>query len=392
MIAENLKIKTDWLSSPPVVQVVEALGFENVKFVGGAVRDSIAGRPVADIDAATIHQPVDVIRILKSKNIKVIPTGLDHGTVTAVIQQQHVEITTLRIDVETDGRHAEVAYTDSWLEDAKRRDFTMNAIYCDGEGNIYDPFGGIKDIEDGRVRFIGEADARIKEDALRIMRFFRFTARYSKGEIDQNGMNACKNLLSMLEHLSVERVRDELLKLMAWKTPEQVIHWMHEVGIFELLFGDKWSLNPIVKYLQQESKYCAEISSLHRFFFLTSMQSAVDTARKFKLSNVEKKVLARLENACGNASFSTEVNIRKSVYCYGASAVIAAVLYKSAEQYSDVCAVCEKWLVPVFPVQGRDLIDQGVEVGPLLGAKLKELENTWVSSDFKLLKEELLKL
>ncbi|MCG8506772.1 MAG: CCA tRNA nucleotidyltransferase, partial [Sphingomonadales bacterium] len=209
------RLEAPWLADAAVTRVVAALGANNCRFVGGAVRNTLLGEPVTDIDIATRLEPDAVIARLEAAEIKAVPTGLKHGTVTAVAEGHAIEVTTLRHDVETDGRHAKVAFTDDWQADAARRDFTFNALYAAPDGTLYDYFGGLDDLKAGHVRFIGDAEARITEDALRILRFFRFHAHYGAGGMDAAGLDACAALAGRLDILSVERVRDELLKLLA---------------------------------------------------------------------------------------------------------------------------------------------------------------------------------
>ena len=212
----------DWMQSPAVEAVIAALeaGGGEVRFVGGCVRDMLAERPIKDIDLATPMAPETVMQKLEAAGLKVVPTGLKHGTVTAVSQGRPFEVTTLREDVETDGRHALVAFTDSWEADAARRDLTMNALSLSPAGDLYDPFGGREDLAAGRVRFVGAARIRIAEDYLRLLRFFRFHAYYGRGEPDPEGLAAAEALAPGLTRLSAERVRDELVALAGGAGPE----------------------------------------------------------------------------------------------------------------------------------------------------------------------------
>jgi poly(A) polymerase len=222
-----------WMTAPETVAVMAALSAAGgeARFVGGCVRDALVGRKVRDVDIATHEPPERVLNLLARAGIKAIPTGIKHGTVTAVIGARHFEITTLRRDVETYGRHAKVEYTDDWQADAARRDFTMNALFCGADGSIYDPFGGAADLRAQRVRFVGDPEARIREDVLRLLRFFRFHAHYGKPPPDAAALAACRSLAHLLPTLSGERICAETLKLLSAPEPADVIDLMGEAGV-----------------------------------------------------------------------------------------------------------------------------------------------------------------
>src|SRR5665213_1315156 len=220
-----------WMSEAATRAVMAALGDGNARFVGGCVRDALLGRPVLDIDIATKLPPDEVTRRLEAAGIRAVPTGLAHGTVTAVLKPRHFEITTLRRDVETFGRHARVAFTDDWAEDAGRRDFTMNALYLGADGAVFDPIGGLADLRTGYVRFVGDAGRRIDEDVLRLLRFYRFYAHYGKGEADEAARDAARERAPLLPSLSAERVAAEMLKLLAAPDPLPVLALMREDGV-----------------------------------------------------------------------------------------------------------------------------------------------------------------
>ncbi|HKO06151.1 MAG TPA: CCA tRNA nucleotidyltransferase, partial [Alphaproteobacteria bacterium] len=222
-----------WMTAPATERVLAALGAKGaeVRFVGGCVRDAILGRPVKDIDIATHDPPEAVIALLEAAGIKVVPTGVAHGTVTAVVGPDHFEITTLRRDVETYGRRAKVAFTGDWAADAARRDLTINALFAAPDGTLYDPFGGLEDLRQGRIRFVGDARTRIREDVLRLLRFFRFFAHYGKPPPDAEALAACRELAPLLPTLSGERVAAETLKLLAAPEPASVVALMIEAGI-----------------------------------------------------------------------------------------------------------------------------------------------------------------
>ena len=383
--------QAEWLAAPFTKAVVAALGAENIKFVGGAVRDTLLGLGVADIDAATPLKPAETMALLNAANIKVIPTGLKHGTVTAVQGRQTIEITTLRIDTETDGRHAEVAFTTDWFEDAKRRDFTFNALYAGPDGDLFDPFEGVADLKAGVVRFIGNASDRIEEDALRILRFYRFFGKYGQGVPNAEAVAACSEKRKMLTRLSVERVRDELMKIMAQTNPEEVITLMERCGALQEIFGANYSSEKIMAFIANEIQLNAPVNLFVRLYLLGQPSlDAVAAARKFKLSNEERRFLVRFEKLQSGPHPKTEKEIHKVVYVYGADAVRACAVGWDAERYRLTVEVCDSWAVPQLPVQGSDLLGMGWDAGPKVGKCLKDLENHWVESDFLLSKTQLL--
>ena len=383
------KIKAGWLESDIVVKVVEALGAESLRFVGGVVRDTLLGLDIDDIDAATPHKPERTIELLKAAGIKVIPTGLQHGTVTAVLGERHIEITTLRVDVETDGRHAEVVFTDSWLEDAKRRDFTFNAMYLTPSGAFFDPFEGMKDLKAGRVKFIGDAAERIKEDALRIMRLFRFHAHFGKTALEPVALEACQKLAPMLQSLSVERIRAELSKLLKATDPMPALSAMAGAGVFIALGQGKTELSKLKELIENEHALKAGIDPLLRLYQLFQSQSgARDIAIWLKLSRQNKLFIQSLERALNGDLPQSEASMRRYIYHHGVEASKAAALCLKQQR---LFLYCDEWQVPSFPLQGRDLMARGMLAGPAVGEALKVLESEWVGSDFSLTKQMLLK-
>lgn len=380
-------IQADWLNRPSVKRVVEALGADTIRFVGGAVRDTLCDRPVADLDAATTHPPIKVMLLLETADIKVIPTGLKHGTITAIADSDPIEITTLRVDTETDGRHAQVQFTDNWLEDAKRRDFTFNAMYLSADGLLFDPFDGKADLKAGRVRFIGKASARIEEDALRILRYFRFLARYGKMP-DTETAKVLHTKRHMLSRLSAERIRDELYKIFACEQLELPLKTMEELGILTEIFGTGCSVPDMLGFAKRESRSC---NLLARLYFLThSVLQPAELASRLKLSNAEKSRLRRFKAVEEELTLEDPVLVRKLIYKHGREAVLVHLCSMAAA--SDLMLMAEAWDTPEFPVKGKDLVERGVTAGPLMGRALKELEQKWVESNFELPKETLLEL
>ena len=390
LIASPKGWQPDWLTSEFSLALIDALGSDNMCFVGGAVRDSLLGISATDVDIATPHTPEAVQRLLGKASIKTIPTGLQHGTITAVYGGATCEITTLRRDVATDGRRAVVEFTDSWQADALRRDFTINALYVTSNGMIYDPVKGLDDLRDKVVRFIGDAEKRIEEDALRILRFYRFTGLFAS-QIDENGHVACRKCREMLDGLSVERTRDELLKILRLTNLASSITHMKEAGILNRIYGDGWLSAPIEVYCINETRLKAPIDPLVRLYVLSSdLLSAVEIAEKFKLSNLDRRFLLTLERACQHSHLETEKDIRRSLYIYGKPATLAAAIVRSNTIYDTVSQVSHDWPIPEFPLKGRDLIALGATAGPELGETLTRLEENWIESDFSLTKDQLL--
>jgi poly(A) polymerase len=352
-------------------------------FVGGVVRNMVLGVPVGDVDMATRHTPDEVMLRLTQDNITVIPTGLDHGTVTAVIDKRPYEITTLRRDVTTDGRRADVAFTQSWAQDSARRDFTMNALYADMQGRIYDPTDqGISDIKNYRVRFVGSARARVAEDYLRILRYFRFHLFYGRGELDADALEACREGAKNVMSLSRERIAQEFKKILAHPQPLMVLSQMFDLGVLSDL---------------PDSVYDARIMSLYhgddvilRLFILGAMKDR-DLSRWLMLSGADKKSLSLLTKAYDfvRSQEMTGGSVRETMYRFGREAARRACLAVSLErgQTAPEAAlqdILTAWVIPVFPIRGDDLIRAGMKPGPEMGNRLKDLEEKWIANGFKL--------
>lgn len=384
-----------WAKSRSVNRLVSALGRENVRFVGGAVRDSLLKRALKEIDLATTLPPPEVMARLQKAGIRAVPTGIAHGTVTAVFKDRALEVTTLRHDVKTFGRHAEVAFHADWEADASRRDFTINALFLSLDGRVHDYFGGLNDLKRGKVRFIGDPKSRIGEDALRILRFFRFHAWYGKGSLDTIGYAACEANLHLLDILSAERVRDELLKLLASPNPVPVAMAMGKIGVFKRLFAP----GPIdfagLKGLVAVETGLKEADSLRRLAVLFPMGAGHLAAlgRNLKLSN---RHLARLMNMKeGRLKMPlTDRELRKAIYFVGRDALKDQLILKAKPADAALLKKTLKKItnlkLPPFPVGGDDLKAFGIAPGPAMGDLLDLLEKRWVASDFKLAKRDLL--
>ncbi len=402
-----------WLAEPECRVLIRALGEENARFVGGAVRDALLGRPApADLDIATRLPPEEVIRRLAPHGFRLVPTGLAHGTVTAVGRTRRYEITTLRIDVETDGRHARVAFTDDWRVDAARRDFTINALFCTLDGRIHDYFGGLADLQAGRVRFIGDARRRIQEDALRILRFFRFHAWFGRGRPDPEGLAAAAEMADMLAVLSIERVRDELLKLLGAPDPHAALAAMAETAVLARVLprAEPARLDEIARLVVREPAFAALLEEAQEAFWrplrrlcvlapLTDGQWA-QTGRRLKLARRQIAALAALATPLATPLAAQDAaGLRRAIYRRGFPATVnraaieaVALSEKEAAALAARLAALADWSAPRFPVSGRDLMALGIPSGPKLGAALAELEERWLASDFRLDRAALLAL
>jgi len=412
-ITKKISLKAhSWLQAPPLVKLLNILNKEgiNARMVGGCVRDMLLGCKIIDIDIACSLPPEESQKRLENAGVKVVPTGLKHGTITAVINKRSFEITTLRRDEQTDGRHAKVAYTDDWLEDARRRDFTINALYLDADGGLYDPCGGLADIAARRVRFIGEADERIQEDALRILRFFRFSAQIGQNHMDPSGREACIKNRKLIEGLSGERLAQELLKILQTVNLLPIIKVMCEEGILEKIIPNHESLGHEFlghEFLQDLTGYVGLERSLGKSNILARLSCLLPktsdgiTSIKshLKLSNKQAKTLKNYTNHSLKISAAmTQKDIRRAIYHSDRDIFIVALLQswasnkldKDHENYRKILAYAENWPIAIFPVQGKNLMTSGLKSGPEIGRILHELEQEWVQSDFHLTREELL--
>jgi len=386
-------IQPDWLQARETAAVIAALGAEAARFVGGAVRDSLLARPVGDIDLATVLEPAEVMARLERAGLKAVPTGLDHGTVTAVAQGKPFQITTLRKDVETFGRHARVAFTEDWRADAARRDFTMNALYADADGRIYDYFGGVADARAGRVRFIGEPAQRIAEDALRILRFFRFHAHYGGDGLDPEGYAACREKRGLIDLLSIERLRDELLRLLEAPGPCGALAAMCEAGVLAHLLPETGELAHLRQLVALEQGLDRR-DRLRRLAALAPRRKNVldGLARRLRLSNDQRKRLAAMAGEAPDPQ--DPAALRAAAYRLGGQTAIDRLLLgatpASLETVREALALLESWTPPALPVSGRDLVRAGIPEGPELGRRLRALEERWIASDFTLSQDALL--
>lgn len=372
-----------WLERPGIRRLLAALQAEKgqTRLVGGAVRDWLLGHLAADIDIATRLKPTEVIRALEAADIRAVPTGLAHGTITAVTGQTPYEITTLRRDVESFGRHADVAFTQDWREDAARRDFTINALYADPlSGELFDWFGGLADLQAHRVRFIGEPLERIAEDHLRILRFFRFSARFAP-ELDAQGLAACTARANDLMALSRERIRDELLKLLALPSPAPTLTAMLANGILRPVLPeiDASRLPLLEKLILSEEAARVAGDGLRRLAALLpdDPKLAADVSARLKLSNAAK---GRLIHAARREAVPADP--RALAYSIGAEAALDRLLLTGDARAGHWAGQLSAYQRPRMPISGKDLIAMGLPPGPAVSRRLSEVEQRWVAAGF----------
>ena len=369
-----------WRRRRGLAAVLDALGADEglTRYVGGAVRDDLLGLPVNDIDLATKLRPDEVVERLKEARIKAVPTGIEHGTVTAVSDGQPFEITSLRRDVSTDGRRAIVEYTDDWSEDAARRDFTINALMADPKsGEIYDYFGGLADLAERRVRFIGDPLQRIAEDHLRILRFFRFHARFDRGEADHEGLQACAERANDLMALSRERIADELLKLLQVDNPAPTVRLMLDHAILKPVLPEIEEAAPdrLQQLVAAEKSAGIAVDPLRRLAALIPSDSllAERIAVRLKLSNKARK---RLACAAGGAPGADPQAL---AYRLGIDCAVDRLLLRDRGKEA---ASVSRWSLPRLPISGGTLIERGIPQGPEVARTLRQIEDRWIEAGF----------
>ena len=389
-----------WLVAEPSRLVLDALEADGhaVRFVGGCVRDTLLdpGLDMVDLDIATPVAPERNIELLRHAGIRTVPTGLAHGTITAIAGGRDFEITTLRQDVATDGRRATVAFTDCFLADAARRDFTINAMSCDRAGRLFDPFAGRGDLAQGRVRFVGEPVARIREDFLRILRFFRFFARFGRERPPAEILAALAAERAGLDRLSGERLRAELLKLLMGRNVEASLALMQETGVWRQIFKAEPACDRLARLLARapEAGPIVRLASL-----LRDAADADRTADRLKLSNQERSVLVDLATADLPAPDLPPDALRRLAYRLGKERLTDRLLLAAAMREADDArpslvaarAVVDAFEPRAMPVGGHDLAAMGLAPGPAMGDCLRALENEWLDSDFTADRETLLR-
>lgn len=363
----------EWRHRGGLDRLVEVLG--DPRFVGGSVRDTLLGIPVSDVDLATPLAPVRVLELLRAAGIRAVPTGIDHGTITVVLESGPVEVTTLRRDISTDGRRATVAFTDDWREDAARRDFTMNALYADPlTGEIFDYFGGLADLEARHVRFIGDPLRRIAEDHLRILRFFRFLARFGD-QADPAGLDACTARAKDLMALSRERIRDELLKLLVARDAVRVVQLMIERGIFEPVLPEITSADLLAQLAERETATGILPDPIRRLAAVLPRDGAIadQIGARLKLSNAERK---RLVAATGEPLGAP----KPLAYRLGRETALDRLLLSDR----DIAQIEEirSWEAPRLPLSGGALVERGLARGPDVARALRAVEDRWIAEGF----------
>lgn len=393
-----------WMTAAATRAVMNALTADGgeARFVGGCVRDSILGLSVRDIDIATHEPPERVMKLLRAAGIKALPTGIEHGTITAVVDGEHFEITTLRLDVKTDGRRAEVAFTDDWSEDASRRDFTINALSLTEAGDLHDPFGGLDDLAAGRVRFVGDAETRITEDVLRLLRYFRFFAFYGRPPADPDALAAAGTLAHLLPTLSGERVWAELRRLLCAPDPAAVFRLMgdHEV-LGHLLPEDLWieRLEALASLEAAQGLAGEACDPLRRLAALVKLDAerAEALAGRLRLSRHERIRLLDIATRAGEVEPGAGPRAaRVAIYRLGTALYRDLVLLAWADEraeevragafdaeFGSTLEVAAVWPPPELPVRGEDAIRLGMAPGPGVGRALARVESWWIGQDFK---------
>lgn len=402
----------EWFKEAALRRVLDLLnaGGGEARIVGGAVRNSLMGLGVADIDIATTLLPDEVMARAAKDGIKAVPTGIAHGTVTLVVDGKPFEVTTLRKDVETDGRHASVAFSTDWQTDADRRDLTINALYAKADGEVVDLVGGLPDIETRTVRFIGDAATRIAEDHLRILRYFRFFAYYGSGRPDAAGLRACAAARSKLGSLSAERVWAETKKLLAAPDPGRALLWMRQVGALTEILPEteKWGIDAIPGLVTTEKALGWLSDPLLRLASIVPPDGGrlKSLAERLKLSKADAGRLAAWASAPVINDETPSAAFGKLLYKHGTDGIstrlrlaLAVARSKAEGDFSEMARtarlgklldIAEHWQKPVFPVSGGDALEAGIQPGPRVGETLAAIEQQWVDSNFSLDRATLL--
>jgi len=383
-----------WLRQPPVAAALEALGGtrDEVRLVGGCVRDSLLGLAVADIDMATIHLPGPAGARLAERGFRIIPTGIEHGTLTAVLAGVAIEVTTLRRDVSTDGRRATVAFSTDWQADAARRDFTINALSADCDGAVHDYFDGLADLAARRVRFIGDPDQRIAEDALRILRYFRFQARFGSHPPDPASLAACGRNARKLMALSRERVRDETLKLLAAPDPVPTLRLMRDQAVLAAFLPEAGAPDTLERLIAREN-ILASPDALRRLAAILPDEAARADAigHRLRLSTRDRKRLAAMAGRWPLERLSSQALAEVAAYTHGVEAVVDQLLLSPCPpaDWQVLVANLASWQRPRLPLSGKDLIARGLPEGPLVSQTLRAIESDWCKAGFPLAPETL---
>ncbi len=387
----------EWLDSAAVQRAFDVLEQDGdvARAVGGTVRNSLFGEVVDDVDIACTALPDVVLKRAQAAGVKAVPTGIDHGTVTLVIDHHPVEVTCLREDVETHGRHATVKFGRDWTKDAQRRDFTMNAIYVDRHGELFDPLNGLEDCLNRHLRFIGDARARIQEDYLRILRFFRFFAVYGHGDINADGYAACVELKDGLAHLSKERINKEILRMLCAPRALDALRLMEQGGILSLVLGEKANSTRLKRLLELEERPEAASQPVLRLGGVAGSE----VIKHLRLSNVQQKQIkgaAKISETLQNEGCG-EAALKALVVAHGKEVVVDGLLtawmnevIEQEPKLHSMLRLVEDWEVPQFPLTGKMMIADGIPEGPQMGASLRLARELWAAADYKCTAETLM--
>ena len=392
-----------WMRSEAISAIFQALPQDSVRFVGGCVRNALMGAEVRDIDLATQLEPKDVAKALDKAKIRYVPTGIEHGTLTAVVDKKAFEITSLRKDVETNGRRAVVAFTTDWAEDAQRRDLTINALYADYDGKVYDPTSqGLDDLKAMKFRFVGDAEARVQEDYLRILRFFRFLAWYGgNAKVDSTTLKACRENRRGLKKLSAERVWSELKKLLLARNPSRSVRIMLTNEILDTLLPEASNSEGLSKMVALESREAIKPDPLLRLMAMSArepLQMAL-LCKRLKMSTKETtRLRAWSDSSVALDPHADDAEKLKAIYFAGKQVVIDRARVRAAgeedalmsSRWMSLADLAMGWTPPEFPLSGKDLKAAGVEPGPKMGKVLEALKALWVRSNFTADREKLL--
>ena len=404
MTTVSIADRAPWLKDAALQRLLAVLGEggEEARVAGGAVRNALLGEDAGDIDIATTTLPDETVSRAKRAGFKAIPTGYEHGTITVVAAGVPHEVTTLRADVETDGRRAKVRFGRDWAQDAARRDFTINALYATADGTVIDLVGGLADIGTRTLRFIGDPEDRIREDYLRILRFFRFFARYGAGRPDAEGLKACARLKEGLDGLSAERVWMELKKLLSAADPSRALLWMRQSGVLTRILpeSEKWGIDAVHGLVAAERDLGWAPDPLLRLASIVPPDPVRvgALALRLKTSNADRDRLVAWAAAPSIAPATAEGDLAKLAYRAGgegiADRLALALAGARARAAADDRALLDAggyvrlrrflagWTPPKFPLAGADLIAIGVPAGPKMGNLLRDLEEAWIDAGF----------
>ena len=402
-----------WLGDAGLQRLLSVLSQdgEQARIAGGAVRNALLAEPVTDIDIATTNLPDQTVRRAEAAGFKTVPTGIEHGTVTIISGGKPFEVTTLRADVETDGRRARVVFGRDWLDDAERRDFTINALYAEADGQVIDLVGGLSDLRNRTLRFIGDPEERIREDYLRILRFFRFFAWYGSGRPDADGLRACGRLKQGLDALSAERVWAELRKLLSAPDPTRSMLWMRQSGVLSRILpeSEKWGIDAIHGVVDTGRDLGWTIDPLLRLIAIVppDPDRMEEMSDRLRLSGAERQRLVDWAESALPKPDASEGQVAKAIYRGSQQGTVdrlrlalagARVRAKQEDAalieaggYSRLLAFAQEWEEPEFPVRGSDLTRLGVPAGPEMGRLLEEMKEDWIESGFALGRDALLR-